>query len=97
MTMPPGYEQEDGGNEEIGSIEGSKEVAPSGFVILGEGGMGGFIGLDATSGLSRPMPTGHELGFEDPKSLSRERMMVCPKGKTCPYLGHRGCVCALWS
>ncbi len=61
---PQGMSRKRGGNEEMGSIEVSEEVAPSGFVMPGVGGMGGSIHLDASAGLSRPMPTGHELGSE---------------------------------
>ncbi len=40
MTMPPGHDQEGGGNEKVGQIDGSEEVAPSGSVIPGGGGLG---------------------------------------------------------
>ncbi len=52
-------------NEEIG-LEGSVKVAPSGLVIPGGVGLGGFNLSVSTAGLSRSMPTGHEqkLGSE---------------------------------
>ena len=46
------------------SIEVADEVAPRGFVMPGGGGMGEPIRPDSFAGLSRPMPTGHELGLE---------------------------------
>ena len=39
-------------------------VAPSGSVIPVDGDLGGSILVDETSGLSRPMPTGHDAGSE---------------------------------
>ena len=64
MTVPPGHDKEGGGKDEVGMVVGSEEVAPSGLVIPVGGGLGGSICLDATSGLSRSMPTGHDAGSE---------------------------------